>query len=94
MEKVIVENEKAANTIVNNTTLERLSNKRMLKNFHRKFMGNGVNCPKCFNLAEKIPLRKLTKEIHDLLTENYVFHCFAYCCEYCENSDVEILTYY
>jgi hypothetical protein len=72
----------------------RINGNKMILNNCLKEMGFSIDCPKCGNIAKKIPLRKLAFDIRDFLSNLNVFHCFAYCCDYCKTSDVEVLTYY
>jgi hypothetical protein len=94
METKIEEPIKPKGTIVSIDTGAKFGIKKMMKDAQLKFTSMGVDCHKCGNLARKIPLIKIAREIRDYLTINHAFHCFAYCCEYCEITDIEILTYF
>ncbi len=80
--------------IVKTETVDRTSAKRLMNILYLKYMKLTVDCPKCGNLAEKIPLKRLARDLRDYLTELNVFHCFAYWCKYCEESDIEIPSYF
>ena len=86
--------EKIIGRIMKRDTVDNIMSKRLFKNLQLKIRGCSVHCPKCNNIAEKIPLKRLSSELLDYLTELNVFHCFAYWCDYCRESDIEILTYF
>lgn len=93
LQEIKSKEQKGTARIISQDTVQRLSTKKLLKHFYHKFMKNGVTCPKCKNLAALMPLHKLSSAIRDFLTENYVFDCFAYWCDICEEADVETPNY-